>query len=47
MDRLHEKGYILDPRGKSMSVALTLEELARSRELFEELFGVRKGEGTI
>jgi hypothetical protein len=39
MDRLHEKGYIFDTRGKSKSVVLTDEGLARSKELFEGLFG--------
>lgn len=39
MDRLFEKGYILDPRGKSKSVVLTEEGLARSERLFGELFG--------
>ena len=38
MSRLHAKGYILDPRGRSKSVVLTGEGLARSRELFERLF---------
>jgi hypothetical protein len=47
MNRLHEKGYIFDPRGKSKSVGLTQEGLARSKELFEGLFGEKKGEGTI
>ena len=41
MDRLFEKGYILDPRGKSKSVVLTEEGLARSERLFGELFGKR------
>ncbi len=41
MDRLHEKGYILDPRGKTRSVVLTDEGLARSKALFEEKFGKR------
>jgi hypothetical protein len=45
MDRLFEKGYLLDPRGKAKSVVLTGEGLARSRELFEELFGREKGSG--
>jgi len=44
MDRLFEKGYILDPRDKAKSVVLTEKGLARSEELFEELFG-KKGEG--
>ena len=38
MDRLFEKGYILDPRGKSKSVVHTQKGLDRSKELFEELF---------
>lgn len=42
MERLCEKGYILDPRGKSKSVVLTGEGRARSRELFEELFGKKE-----
>jgi predicted GNAT superfamily acetyltransferase len=46
MDRLFEKGYILDPRGKAKSVVLTEKGLARSRELFEALFGrANKGRG--
>lgn len=39
MNRLFEKGYILDPRNKTKSVVLTQKGLARSKELFEELFG--------
>jgi hypothetical protein len=39
MDRLHERGYIHDPQGKSKSVVLTEEGLARSKELLEGLFG--------
>ena len=38
MDRLFEKGYILDPRGKSKSVVITQKGLERSKELFEGLF---------
>ncbi len=45
MNRLFEKGYILDPRGKAKSVVLTQEGLARSNELFEGLFGKKKGDG--
>ncbi len=41
MDRLHEKGYICDPRGKAKSVVLTEEGLARSKALFESKFGRR------
>lgn len=38
MDRLHEKGYIANPKGKAKSVFLTEEGLRRSEELFERLF---------
>ena len=38
MDRLHTKGLIHDPVGKAKSVVLTLEVLARSEQLFQELF---------
>ena len=38
MGRLHEKGYISDPKGKAKSVVFTQEGLARSRQLLEELF---------
>lgn len=37
-DRLHEKGYIANPRGKTKSVILTEEGAKRSRELFETHF---------
>lgn len=39
MDRLHAKGYILDPHTKNKSVVLTQEGLKRSENLFEKLFG--------
>jgi hypothetical protein len=38
MNRLHEKGYISDPRSKSKSVVLSEEGLSRAKELFETLF---------
>jgi hypothetical protein len=38
MDRLHEKGYITDPRGQARSVILTEEGLERSQQLLENLF---------
>lgn len=40
MNRLFEQGYILDPHGRSKSVVLTQKGLARSKELFKELFRV-------
>lgn len=38
LGRLHEKGTILDPVGKSGSVVLTNDGLRRSEELFKALF---------
>jgi hypothetical protein len=39
MNRLHEKGFIGDPRGKAKSVMLTDEGLAESERLLQKLFG--------
>jgi hypothetical protein len=38
LHRLHEKGYITDPRGKAKLVILTEEGLERSQQLLESLF---------
>jgi Domain of unknown function (DUF6429) len=38
MDRLHQKGYISDPRGEAKSVVFTEEGLKRSEELFQRYF---------
>jgi antitoxin component of MazEF toxin-antitoxin module len=38
MDRLHQRGFISDPRGKAKSVVFTEEGLKRSRQLLSELF---------
>jgi hypothetical protein len=38
LDRLHEKGYLGDPKSKAKSVVVTPQGLARSRELFHKLF---------
>jgi len=38
MDRLHESGYIDDPRSKAKSVLLTDEAVKRSKALFEKHF---------
>lgn len=38
LDRLHEQGFIDDPKNKSKSVWLTAEGMRRSRKLFDELF---------
>ena len=41
MDRLHTKGLIHDPVGKAKSVVFTPDGLARSEQLFQELFAKR------
>jgi Domain of unknown function (DUF6429) len=41
MDRLHERDYISDPKGKTKSVVLTEEGEKRSRELFGKYFAPR------
>ena len=38
MNRLHQKGMILIPVGKTKSVVLTEEGLAESERLFKQLF---------
>jgi hypothetical protein len=38
LDRLHESGYIEDPRSKAKSVLLTDEGVKRSKDLFEKHF---------
>jgi hypothetical protein len=39
MARLHEKGFISDPRGKAKSVAFTEQGLKESERLLGSLFG--------
>lgn len=38
MDRLYEKGYISDPKGKAKSVIVTEEGQKAAEELFKRLF---------
>jgi len=38
MARLHEKGWIHDPKGKAKSVGVTPEGARKSEELFHRLF---------
>ena len=38
LDRLHQKGMILNPIGKAKSVVLTEEGETRSKELFKQHF---------
>lgn len=42
MDRLHEKGFIGNPKGKAKSVAFTEEGEKRAKHLFEQMFGSSK-----
>lgn len=39
MDRLHQKGYISDPKTKAKSVVMTDEGWARAEHLFRQFFG--------
>ena len=43
MDRLHEKGFISNPKTKALSIVLTPEGRARGERLLGELFGARSG----
>lgn len=38
MNRLHEKGFISDPKDKSKSVVITEEGVKKSKELFGKYF---------
>jgi len=40
LNRLHEKGFISDPRSKAKSVVLTDEGMEQSRILFNKHFGL-------
>lgn len=46
MHRLHSKGFISDPRGKTKSVELTEDGAERSMRLLRDLFG-RRPDGTL
>ncbi len=39
MDRLHQKGFISDPKSKAKSVLVTEEGQKVAKELFEKCFG--------
>lgn len=38
MNRLHEKGYITDPRGKAKSVVFTEEGILEAERLIKKMF---------
>jgi hypothetical protein len=42
MNRLYEKGYISNPKGKAKSVILTEEGVKLSQELFIKHFGLKE-----
>ncbi|MDP1783871.1 MAG: DUF6429 family protein [Sulfuricurvum sp.] len=42
MDRLHEKGYIDNPKSKAKSVSLSDDGLEKARNIFDKLFGKEK-----
>lgn len=42
LDRLHEKGYIDDPKNKAKSVLFTEEGMREAERLFEEMFVKRQ-----
>ena len=39
LDRLHQKGYLSDPKSKAKSVVVTEKGAKRSGELFQNYFG--------
>jgi len=41
LNRLHEKGFISNPRGKAKSVVFTEEGLTEARRLLEKMFSSR------
>src|SRR5437867_1252813 len=45
MNRLHERGFILDPRGKAKSVVFTEEGLQQAERLLEKLFSENNATG--
>ncbi len=45
MDRLFEKSYISDPKGKANSVMLSEEGAKRFEELFLKHFGLKEASG--
>ena len=44
LDRLHEKGYIDNPKSKAKSVIVTEKGKKRAEELFNRYFGIDNSE---
>jgi Domain of unknown function (DUF6429) len=47
LDRLFEKGYLVDPRTKAQSVVLTNAGREKARALFHRQFGLGERDGTL
>ncbi len=45
LDRLHEKGWISDPKSKAKSVILSPEAIAESERLCDQFFGKQVSSG--
>lgn len=45
MNRLHEEGYISDPRSKAKSVVFTDKGRERAEQLFHDFFGTSTSDG--
>lgn len=45
MNRLHEKGYISDPRGKAKSIVFTKEGIQEAERLLAEMFSEDNNDG--
>ena len=43
LDRLHQKGWINNPKGKAKSVAMTAEGREKAQRLFEKYFSKEVG----
>jgi hypothetical protein len=41
LDRVHRKGWLLDPKNRNKSVTLTKEGLERAERLFDQMFAKR------
>ena len=39
MNRLHEKGYISNPKSKAKAIEMSVKGLQRAKELFAKFFG--------
>ena len=47
MDRLHEKGLIMDPKGKAKSVSMTEEGIQKAEALFIKHFGSKTAQAQL